>query len=115
MAKVTEAAADSTFSLVQRFRQHVHELPSSYCRRRFLDLKLFEHDLADPSSFVSRNVGEADAKKIYSDRYSLLIRCIADPAGKIKTPFLYKAKDADAFTGGPVERTRALQATSKSS
>jgi len=115
MAKVTEASADSTFGLVQRFRQHVHELPSSYCRRRFLDLKMFESDIRDTTSFVSKNVSDKDQQKIYSDRYSLLIRCIADPAGKIKTPFLYKAKDADAFTGGPVERTRALQATTKSS
>lgn len=101
--------ADFTASIMEKFLKHAHELPSSYCRRRFLDLQFLRMDAEDPKSVVARKLTPAERKGLLAERAQLLFKCIASPDSPPAAPFLYEPKEAPEFTGGVVERQRALK------
>jgi hypothetical protein len=106
---VTEAPAYLTAQLQEKVRAHVHELPSSYCRRRFLDLALFKREMETPGSLVASRLSPVEQRGVLAERTYLLMKCIVTPEAPPTAAYLYEPKEAAAFTGGTVERQRALE------
>jgi hypothetical protein len=106
---VSETPAHFTAELQEKVRAHVHELPSSYCRRRFLDLALFKRDMETPGSTVASRLSAVEQRGVLAERTYLLMKCIVSPEAPPTAAYLYEPKEAVAFTGGTVERQRALE------
>ena len=110
-----ETPADFTAAIQRKFLKHAHELPSSYCMRRFLDLQFLTMDMADPKSVIARKMTPAEQEGALLERTRLLQVCIARPESPPKAPYLYKPKGAELFTGGYIERVRNLKQATETS
>jgi hypothetical protein len=75
-----------------------------------MDLALFKRDMETPGTLVAKRLTPAEQQGVLAERTYLLMKCIVSPENPPAAAFLYEPKEAVAFTGGTVERQRALEA-----
>lgn len=102
------AAPEETAVLVDRFRKLVPQLPTTYCRRRLVDLELLRKDLANDKSFVCKQLSQEERDGLLRERAAMAFACLFKPDAAPTAPYLYNPKSFAQGEGGPYERAGAM-------